>query len=186
MYVFYINGGHVQKRFGREFINYICGGKIRQDICVDRCTRKRCVVWSRYAADKLLAANQSAFWPDGTTFRCRLMRRSDRGKPSSRRHRQFRRSDTPIPSRKSTFVDNNRDDDDDEDDFDDYDDKINANAEDDVDDDDDDKWYTSAKFVDIDFNIINNNNNNNSNNTNNDEDSLESLHRDLRKLATTE
>lgn len=74
MYVFYINGSHVEKRFGREFINFICGGKIKHDIKSEECTRKRVVVRSSYAAKKLLAANGRAFWPDGTKFRCKQLR----------------------------------------------------------------------------------------------------------------
>ncbi|AAF33656.1 ORF127 lef6 [Spodoptera exigua multiple nucleopolyhedrovirus] len=73
MYVFYINGSHVEKRFGREFINFICGGKIKHDIEPEQCTRKRVVVKSSYAAKKLLAANGRAFWPDGTKFRCKQL-----------------------------------------------------------------------------------------------------------------
>ncbi|AIE47853.1 lef6 [Peridroma alphabaculovirus] len=75
MYVFRINGGRVEKRFGREFINYICGGKIKRDLKSNECTRKRIVVTTRYAADKLLAAHRRAVWPDGTTFECELQRR---------------------------------------------------------------------------------------------------------------
>ncbi|AXU41724.1 LEF-6 [Spodoptera eridania nucleopolyhedrovirus] len=81
MYVFYINGSNVEKRFGREFINFICGGKIKHDIKSDECTRKRVVVRSSYAAKKLLAANGRAFWPDGTKFRCKQL------KPDNRRPR---------------------------------------------------------------------------------------------------
>ncbi|AIZ48694.1 lef-6 [Agrotis segetum nucleopolyhedrovirus B] len=87
MYVFYINGGHVEKRFSREFVNYICGGKIKHDIKSDECTRKRLVVRSGYAARKLMAANNNVFWPDGTRFQCKLLtprRNYDRGFSSKR------------------------------------------------------------------------------------------------------
>ncbi|QAT90413.1 LEF-6 [Spodoptera exempta nucleopolyhedrovirus] len=77
MYVFYINGSHVEKRFGKEFLNYICGGKIRHDIKSEDCTRKRLVVKSRYAANKLLDANGKCYWPDGTRFKCKLIKRND-------------------------------------------------------------------------------------------------------------
>ncbi|ABM45838.1 late expression factor 6 [Spodoptera frugiperda multiple nucleopolyhedrovirus] len=71
MYVFYINGTNVEKRFGQEFINFICGGKIKHEIEHEECTRKKLVVRSSYAAKKLLSVNGKAFWPDGTRFRCK-------------------------------------------------------------------------------------------------------------------
>ncbi|QEI03489.1 LEF-6 [Spodoptera cosmioides nucleopolyhedrovirus] len=95
MYVFYINGSHVEKRFGREFINFICGGKIKHDIKSEECTRKRVVVRSSYAAKKLLAANGRAFWPDGTKFRCKQL------KPDNNNHR--RRYDKYKPSSSSSY-----------------------------------------------------------------------------------
>lgn len=91
MYVFYINGGRVEKRFGREFVNYVCGGKIKQDIKADECTRKRVVVRSRYAAKKLLEANNRVYWPDGTLFQCKLMK-PDRRSPLHRVMKHFGRN----------------------------------------------------------------------------------------------
>lgn len=125
MYVFYINGSHVEKRFSREFINFICGGKIKQDIKADQCTRKRCVVSTRYAADKLLAANHRAYWPDGSKFKCKLVQRDSRR----------RRSDTPLPRRPlSRSIKSHK-----------Y--RAPSAALSELE--DNDNWYTSTSFIDI-------------------------------------
>ncbi|QNV47845.1 late expression factor 6 [Alphabaculovirus altersperidaniae] len=89
MYVFYINGSHVEKRFGREFINFICGGKIKYDIKSEECTRKRLVVKSNYAAKKLLSANGRAYWPDGTKFRCKQLK-TDNNRRRHHHHHHLR------------------------------------------------------------------------------------------------
>jgi hypothetical protein len=74
MYTFYINGNNIEKRFGREFINHICGGNIMKDIRIDECTRKKIVLDSSYAADKLRRVSHRVFWPDGTLFKCKLVK----------------------------------------------------------------------------------------------------------------
>nr|ACA02685.1 LEF-6 [Spodoptera frugiperda multiple nucleopolyhedrovirus]QWS70886.1 late expression factor 6 [Spodoptera frugiperda multiple nucleopolyhedrovirus] len=93
MYVFYINGTNVEKRFGQEFINFICGGKIKHEIEHEECTRKKLVVRSSYAAKKLLSVNGKAFWPDGTRFRCKQInnRRFDHHHHHHHHHRRQRR-----------------------------------------------------------------------------------------------
>ncbi|AYN45075.1 lef-6 [Alphabaculovirus alterspexiguae] len=121
MYVFYINGSHIEKRFGKEFINYICGGKIRHDIKSEDCTRKRLVVKSRYAANKLLDANGQCYWPDGTRFRCKLIKRKqDADYRKKECCKYFRSTPSPMPPpqieddwyNSATFVDVNLDEDD--------------------------------------------------------------------------
>ncbi|WBB27251.1 LEF-6 [Mythimna sequax nucleopolyhedrovirus] len=119
MYVFYINGGNVEKRFSREFINFICGGKIKHDIKADQCTRKRCVVSSRYAADKLLAASHRAYWPDGSKFKCKLVHREAKR----------RRSNTPLPQKCHVR-------------------SVKCRAPS-IELEDNDNWYTSTSFIDI-------------------------------------
>nr|QRN46241.1 LEF-6 [Spodoptera frugiperda multiple nucleopolyhedrovirus] len=93
MYVFYINGTNVEKRFGQEFINFICGGKIKHEIEHEECTRKKLVVRSSYAAKKLLSVNGKAFWPDGTRFRCKQInsKRFDHHHHHHHHHRRQRR-----------------------------------------------------------------------------------------------
>jgi hypothetical protein len=167
MYVFYINGGHVEKRFGREFINYICGGKIRHDIKADKCTRKRFIVTSRYAADKLVAANKHAVWPDGTTFKCRLLKfNPDRRNKNHNNNDDDDNNDDRVASRREFYRRRCRSDTP-------HQNKLliarytpsPALSE------PDDKWYTSTSFIELDNDDDNN-------------DTLENLHRDLRNLST--
>ncbi|QED40548.1 LEF-6 [Chrysodeixis includens nucleopolyhedrovirus] len=74
-YVFYINGENVDKRFAKQFVDHVCNGKIRYAINEEQCTRKRLVLSSRHAAEQLLAVNRQVYWPDGSLFRCKLIRK---------------------------------------------------------------------------------------------------------------
>lgn len=127
MYVFYINGGHVEKRFSKEFVNFICGGRIRHDIKSEDCTRKRLVIGSRYAARKLLAANKCVFWPDGTRFRCKLiesgLHRRQQRRPLKHRLSTRTRSISPLRNDAPS--------------------PMPAAADDD--------WYNNASFVEVDI-----------------------------------
>ncbi|AKN80628.1 Late expression factor 6 [Perigonia lusca single nucleopolyhedrovirus] len=71
---FEINGATVEKKFAREFIDYICGGDIAHDIVWDQCTRKRLIVMGQYAAKRLLHANSRYYWPDGRVFKCKIIK----------------------------------------------------------------------------------------------------------------
>ena len=133
MYVFYINGSHVEKRFGREFINFICGGKIKQDIKSEESTRKRLVVKSSYAAKKLLSANGRAFWPDGTRFRCKQLKTENH---RLRRRRRCHEEQLCCKSRRSSSH---------------YRCRSKSPPEEAAGDD----WYNNASFIDINFDNFN-------------------------------
>ncbi|ACI28848.1 agip147 [Agrotis ipsilon multiple nucleopolyhedrovirus] len=167
MYVFYINGGHVEKRFSREFVNYICGGKIKQDIKADECTRKRLVVRSGYAARKLMAVNNSVFWPDGTRFQCKLLTPRDRSKRlcSSTTTKEDRPASAPIasPRRHRTFRDRCSK----------YRSPSPALSDD---------WYNTTAFVDVDL-VADDDDNEKISYFDNNEATIDSLHHDLRVLS---
>ncbi|AKR17286.1 LEF-6 [Urbanus proteus nucleopolyhedrovirus] len=73
-YVVYINGTEVQKKFSKQFINYITDYKIYDDILWEESTRQKLVMLSRFAVDALLKMSRRVYWPNGTLFKCKLIR----------------------------------------------------------------------------------------------------------------
>lgn len=86
-YVVNFNGGNIEKKFTREFLNFVCNNEINDAVLWHNCTRKRLIVTSRRAVDQLLALNKRVFWPEGKVFRCYL--RNGGGGSSSRRHNRY-------------------------------------------------------------------------------------------------
>ncbi|AXS67676.1 lef-6 [Cryptophlebia peltastica nucleopolyhedrovirus] len=72
MYIFHINGTNYAKRFTKEFLNHVCGGRL--DIDWDSCTRKKLILHCRYTANRLLNVNRRVYWPSGEPFKCYLVR----------------------------------------------------------------------------------------------------------------
>nr|QBI90244.1 lef-6 [Trichoplusia ni single nucleopolyhedrovirus] len=140
-FVFYVNGENVDKKFIKDFINHVCGGRIRTDIRHDKCTRKRIVLTSRYAANKLMAVNRRVYWPDGSLFKCKLTEAPKRRSRDGRRRR--RRQDFESCHHSSIFDDL----------------KQNCSSSafrsatvgDTKDSKFDDDWYNSATFIDVDL-----------------------------------
>ncbi|AHH82599.1 LEF-6 [Buzura suppressaria nucleopolyhedrovirus] len=73
-YVFYYNGGNVNKRFTREFLLYVLDTNlVKHHINWNQSGRKRLMVTSRSMADRLLHINQQIYWPNGELFKCKLL-----------------------------------------------------------------------------------------------------------------
>ncbi|AOL56741.1 LEF-6 [Chrysodeixis includens nucleopolyhedrovirus] len=136
-FVFYVNGENVDKKFIKDFINHVCGGRIKADIEHDKCTRKRIVLTSRYAANKLMAVNRRVYWPDGSLFKCKLKRpyRKTRDIRRCRRRHSYnhifdnlKQDCSSIAFRSAAVNDDHT-----------KDSKL------------DDDWYNSATFIDVDL-----------------------------------
>ncbi|QUJ09243.1 lef6 protein [Gynaephora ruoergensis nucleopolyhedrovirus] len=78
MYFFHINGADIEKRFAREFLNYVLGEDCDNQIDWRFCTRKRLAVLTKNAANRLESVNdKTVFWPNGKPFRCRRIVNED-------------------------------------------------------------------------------------------------------------
>jgi hypothetical protein len=70
VFIIHFNGENVDKKFSKEFLNHVCGGRIVEHVDWNTSTRKRLTVLSYHVANKLLNLNQKVVWPDGTPFKC--------------------------------------------------------------------------------------------------------------------
>nr|AGE61432.1 LEF-6 [Chrysodeixis chalcites nucleopolyhedrovirus] len=132
-FVFYVNGENVDKKFIKNFINHVCGGRIKADIKHDKCTRKRIVLTSSYAANKLIAVNRRVYWPDGSLFKCKLTeapRRRSRNDRRRQRH-DFESCHHIFDDLKQNYSSTSV-----------GDTKVSKH---------DDDWYNSATFIDVDL-----------------------------------
>lgn len=86
-FVFYYNGGNVNKRFTREFLLYVLDTNlVKHHINWDQSGRKRLIVTSRSMADRLLHVNQQVYWPNGELFKCKLIENSRRERHRLHQH----------------------------------------------------------------------------------------------------
>ncbi|QHB21714.1 lef6 [Artaxa digramma nucleopolyhedrovirus] len=76
-YCVFINGADIEKKFARDFINYVVGGDCDNQIEWNRCTRKRLAVTSKNVVERLERVNGTVYWPSGKPFRCRRVRTHD-------------------------------------------------------------------------------------------------------------
>jgi hypothetical protein len=70
VFIINFNGENVDKKFSKEFLNHVCGGRMVEHVDWNASTRKRLTVLSYHVANKLLNLNQKVVWPDGTPFKC--------------------------------------------------------------------------------------------------------------------
>lgn len=79
VFIIHFNGENVDKKFSKEFLNHVCGGRIVEHVDWNTSTRKRLTVLSYHVANKLLNLNQKVVWPDGTPFKCHHYGRHSHG-----------------------------------------------------------------------------------------------------------
>jgi hypothetical protein len=87
VFIVYFNGENVDKKFSKEFINHVCGGRIVDHVDWTASTRKKLIVLSYHVVNKLLNLNQKVVWPDGTPFKCHHYRQHSDG--HRKRHGRF-------------------------------------------------------------------------------------------------
>ncbi|AUF81560.1 late expression factor 6 [Malacosoma neustria nucleopolyhedrovirus] len=94
IFIIYFNGENVDKKFSKEFLNHVCGGRIVDHVDWNASTRKRLTVLSYHVVNKLLNLNQKVVWPDGTPFKCYHHRQhSDKHKKRNDRFSRHRREE---------------------------------------------------------------------------------------------